>query len=194
MTKLTIEANTSTSLNFLIYIQNLYLSQRESGDNRFPSYRVPFAVFHERFEENFKDLWEIISTRMEENPTVDQQLFYEEKELFSSHLFNNQAVFAVKFDDIHRTFQNWWGSFAGSFAIGRAADNKISQLYAELAQKYSEKEFANKISVSILYDECMFADLNNSHSFIITSIPEIYRRYSDVIDRILTRRGLYTEL
>ncbi|MER2105978.1 MAG: hypothetical protein ABS949_03485 [Solibacillus sp.] len=110
------------------------------------------------------------------------QLFHEEKELFSTKLFNEQAVSAVKFEDIYRTFQNWWGSFAGSFAIQRAADDKVSQLYVELTTMHEAS--TNKLTVSILYDDCVFAEYKKISTLTITSIPEIHIRYQDVVDRI----------
>lgn len=182
MANFTLKTTTSTSLNFLIYIQNLYLSQRENGKNRFPSYRVPFSVFHEDFEANFHLLWETILEKMKENPDSDTQIFHEEKALFSTKLFNEQAVSAVKFEDIYRTFQNWWGSFAGSFAIQRAADDKVNQLYVELTT--TQQASVNQFVVSILYDDCVFTEHKTTPTWAITSIPEIYIRYQDVVDRI----------
>lgn len=178
-----LQTTTSTSLNFLIYVQNLYLSQRELGKHRFPSYRVPFSVFHENFEENFQELWETIVNSLKENHDNDLKLFYEQKALFSERLFGEQAVYSVKFEDVYRTFQNWWGSFAGSFAIERAADDKVSQLYHELTT--ARNGLTNKWTMSILYDDCAFASHKRMETLTITSIPEIHIRYADVVERML---------
>lgn len=184
MADFTLTTNTSISLNFLIYLQNLYLSQLDREKNRFPSYRVPFSIFHEDFEKNFNALWEDVVSRIEANEVNDYKLFHEDKTLFSKSLFNEQAVSSVKFEDIYRSFQNWWGSFAGSFAIGRAADDKVSQLYHELANQQGEKVAAEKLYISILYDDCILAQLDKTEKINITSIPEIHIRYKDVVKRL----------
>lgn len=185
MANFTLKTSASTSLNFLIYIQNLYLSQRESGKSRFPSYRVPFSIFHENFEENFQLLWETIFAKIEEKPERDQDIFHKEKEQFVTKLFNEQAASLVKFEDIHRTFQNWWGSFAGNFAIERAADDKMSQLYYDLTNTQQRTE--GELAVSILYDDCAFSVPKTMQNGLIVSIPEMYVRYSEVIERL----GIY---
>lgn len=183
MTNFTLVTTTSTSLNFLIYVQNLYSSQKERVKNIFPSYRVPVSIFNDNFEESFCELWDKIVEALEENTENDMKLFYEQKTLFCKYLFNEQAVSTVKFEDIYRTFQNWWGSFAGSFAIERAADDKVSQLYFELTNGEREP-LLESFSVSILYDDCVFAEHKKTATMAITSIPEIYIRYTDVVDRI----------
>lgn len=183
MADFVVVTTTSTSLNFLIYVQNLYLSQKQRGQSRFPSYRVPYFVFHEQFEENFRQLWATILAEMNENPVNDLKFFYEQKDVLAAQLFNGQAVGSVKFEDVYQTFQNWWGSFVGSFAIERAADDKMSQLYTDLTMKYAV-DF-DQLTVSILYDDYVFASHETPYEMKITSIPEIYLRYEDVVARIV---------
>lgn len=183
MANLLVVTTTSTSLNFLIYVQNLYLSQKEQGKNRFPSYRVPYSIFHENFEDNFRQLWVTVLKQISENPENDAKFFYEEKEVFGHTLCNGEAISTVKFEDIYRTFQNWWGSFAGGFAIERAAGDKMSQLYFDLTNKHEVN--LEKITMSILYDDCVFAAHQTMQTMAITSVPEVYRRYGDVVDRVL---------
>ena len=54
---LEMETDTSFTLNFLIYIQNIYLNQnRNEDDLRFP-YLSTKMVFKEDFEIRYKELW-----------------------------------------------------------------------------------------------------------------------------------------
>lgn len=56
----TIYASVSHCLNFMIYIQNIYLNQKEEKENlRFP-YIARKLNFSNDFEANFKELWSMI--------------------------------------------------------------------------------------------------------------------------------------
>ena len=70
----TIHTNASHCLNFMIYIQNIYLNQKEkTGNLRFPYIARQFN-FSTNFEANFKELWHTLRKQIA-NEKYDSQIF-----------------------------------------------------------------------------------------------------------------------
>ncbi len=83
----TIHTNTSYCLNFMIYIQNIYLNQPENKENlRFP-YIARQLNFSNDFEVNFKELWLTLRKQITDD-RYDLQIFYEENNIFYEKLFD----------------------------------------------------------------------------------------------------------
>lgn len=70
----TIHTNTPHCLNFMIYIQNIYLNQKGKKENfRFP-YIAKTLHFSSDFETNFKELWHSLRKQIA-NDRYDLQFF-----------------------------------------------------------------------------------------------------------------------
>lgn len=59
--------DTPYTLNFLIYLQNIYLNQKQREEQfKFP-YLTEMIRFYDDFEMKFKELWEDISIKLSED-------------------------------------------------------------------------------------------------------------------------------
>lgn len=77
----------SYALNFLAYIQNIFLNQKSGQEEyRFP-YILSKYIVKEDFELRYKELWDEIRQKVSEDPENDMKIFYEEKDLFHQRLF-----------------------------------------------------------------------------------------------------------
>lgn len=174
------------TLNFLIYIQNIYYNQyRQKEDFKFPCYPSQIT-FKEEFEVEFRSLWDKLSQKIAEHPRNDMKLFYDEKDLFYLSLFVNHSDSLKDFNNIYESFKVWWGSFAGRFAIERSIDEKEEKLYVELAQFLSEKGIVPKkaLEISLIYDDCLLVTLEVSSYFAVIPIKNFFVKYHEVVSKL----------
>lgn len=66
----------SYSLNFLVYIQNLFLNRNQNKDEwKFP-YLPSRCVFQEDFEMRYREVWNEGARRISENPINVLEIFH----------------------------------------------------------------------------------------------------------------------
>lgn len=174
------------ALNFLIYIQNIYLNQnRNEEELRFPYYPSKVA-FKEEFDLDYKNLWDKVSQRISDHHSNGVKIFYEEKDLFYQSLFVNNSNSLKEFNEIYKSFKVWWDSFAGHIAVERSIDEKGDKLYAELANSLTQKgiEPQKELSISLVYDECLLVNLEGSSYFAVLSIKDFFARYNELVSEL----------
>lgn len=176
----------SYALNFLIYIQNIYLNQnRNEEESRFPYYPSKVA-FKEEFDLGYKSLWDKVSQRISDHHSNGVKIFYEEKDLFYQSLFVNNSDSLKEFNEIYKSFKVWWGSFAGHFAVERSSDEKSEKLYVELASSLTQRgiEPQKELSISLVYDECLLVNLEVSPYFAILPTKDFFVKYNELVPKL----------
>ncbi|MGN7402492.1 hypothetical protein ACTHO0_21810 [Cytobacillus praedii] len=179
--------DTSFALNFLIYIQNIYLNQnRDEQDLKFPylSTRMPFK---EDFELRYIELWNDVSQKISgDNGSRDLRIFYKEKELFYQHLFEDNRDSKTKFNEVYKSFQVWWDSFAGRFTVGRSIDETTQNLYLDLANflKESGVEPKKPLKIILIYDECLLVNPDVSSYFAVLPTKNFYIKYKELVPKL----------
>ncbi|MFL0365625.1 hypothetical protein ACH0BF_21685 [Pseudobacillus sp. 179-B 2D1 NHS] len=97
----------SQSLNFLIYIQNIFLNQSQSSNElKFP-YIPTKCEFRKDFVMHYRELWDEISKRTSEQSLNDLKIFTEEKSLFYQELFAKDDDTLNEFNEIYQSFKAW---------------------------------------------------------------------------------------
>lgn len=176
----------SYSLNFLVYIQNMYLNQGKGSEElKFPCLPTN-CEFRSDFETCFRELWNEVSKRLSVGPIHDQKIFYEEKNVFYKRLFIDSEEAFQQFNEIYQSFKIWRGSLAGRFAVERSIDAYIEKVYTELAQLLLDKEVKPKrsVDISILYDDCVVVDLEPASYFVVLSIRDCILNYKELLAKV----------
>ncbi|MEO4055628.1 hypothetical protein [Solibacillus sp. CAU 1738] len=176
----------SHSLNFLVYIQNIFLNRSQSRDElKFP-YIPTRCEFRKDFDMRYRELWDEVSKRISEHPINDIKIFAEEKNLFYKGLFVENDDTLNEFNEIYNSFKVWWGSFAGRFSVERSIDEKGQEIYAELASLLLEKGIKpqKELNISLIYDECVLVDLEPSSYFAVLSIRDCFVNYKELIPKL----------
>jgi hypothetical protein len=176
----------SYALNFLVYIQNIFLNQKNSEEEyRFPYIRSKYIV-KEEFELRYKELWDEIRQKVSEHPKNDMENFYEEKYLFHQRLFVDGSDSLKEYSEIHQTFKVWWDSFAGRFSVERAIDEKSEKLYVELANFLTQRGIVpqKELNISLVYDDFPLGNLEVSSYFAVVSIKEFFVRYKELLAKL----------
>ncbi len=177
--------DTSFALNFLIYIQNIYLNQNEEKEKlRFPYLSTKMA-FKDDFEIQYKELWEEVAERIGNDNINGPTPFYGEKDLFYQRLFVNDEVSLMDFHETYKTFEVWWNSFTGYFTIERSIDEKGQQLYEDISDFLVQKgmEPKSRLKISLIYDESLLADTQFSSYFAVLPIKEFFVHYEELVSK-----------
>ena len=173
-TTLRMTTDASYSLNFMIYIQNIFLNQRQRSDDlKFP-YITTNCEFHSEFEMRYRDLWGEVVKRIAEDPINDTRIFSEEKKMFYQKLFANNDDAENEFNEIYQSFKVWWISTACRFAVGRSIDIPREKMYNDLTNVLIAKGIKprQRLNISLIYNECVLADLEHSSYFAVLSLEE----------------------
>ncbi|HDR6316400.1 MULTISPECIES: hypothetical protein [Bacillus] len=178
----TIHTNTSYCLNFMIYIQNIYLNQKENKENlRFP-YIAKQVNFSTDFEDNFKELWHTLRKQIA-NERYDLQIFYEENHIFYEKLFDTQLCNEDSFQELVCSFKVWWTSIAGQLSLEHSVSEYSEQLYNDLVLyvKQHQIEPLQHLHISLLYDDCVFVKGNTTSYSAILPTKRFFINYRDVV-------------
>lgn len=182
---LTMRIDTPYTLNFLIYLQNIYLNQKQREEQfKFP-YLTEMILFYDDFEMKFKELWEDISIKISEDGGngIDLKIFKDEKNLFYEKLFIPNSDSLKTYNEIYTGFQVWWSSYAGSFSVERAIDDPSHNIYMELTNSLKKNEIEPKkqLIISLIYDECLLNNTVLYSYFIVLSIIDIHANHKDLV-------------
>jgi predicted DNA binding CopG/RHH family protein len=175
------------SLNFLVYIQNIFLNQTQSKEEfKFPYIPIKY-IFQEDFEFCFKHLWDEVSHRISEHPMNDIKIFNEEKGLFYQRLFNESDDNLTGYTEIYQSYKIWWDSFAGRFSVERSIDVVAQKLYMELANSLIQNEIEPQkdLNISLIYDECLLVNLDASSYFAVLSTKDFFVKYKETVLKLL---------
>ncbi|MFC7686344.1 hypothetical protein [Ureibacillus sp. GCM10028918] len=185
---LIMRTDTPYTLNFLIYLQNIYLNQKQGEEPfKFP-YLSELVMFTENFELNFKELWEEVSIRISKDGSnvMDLIIFNDETNLFYEKLFIPSSDSLKTYKEIYIGFRVWWSSYAGSFSVERSIDDPGHNIYIELTNslKTNQIEPKKQLKISLIYDECLLANTEfNSYSTVL-SIIDIHTNHKDLVPKL----------
>lgn len=181
----------TSSLNFLIYIQNIFLNNEQHVEElKFPYIHLK-VIFKEDFEVHYKKLWKEVSLRISEHPLNDLKMFNGEKDLFYQSLFIENDDNLKQFNVLYQSFEVWWNSFAGRFSIERSIDEMGKKLYIELVNAPIKKSIApaKELNISFIYDECLLADLEAPSYFAVLSLKDLYVNHKEVVSKLQASIG-----
>lgn len=180
--------DTPFDLNLLIYIQNIYLNQNNYKENlKFP-YVSKRIAFKDSFETAYSELWHDVFQFVLDNDQNGAIPFYKDKDSFYKRLLMDGENSLEDFNEIYKTFEVWWNSFAGYFAIERSIDEMGQQLYAELANLLVQRGIKpqKQLNICLIYDECLLADMYISSYFAVVPIRDFFIKSKELVSRLET--------
>jgi len=166
----------------MIYIQNIYLNQKENNENlRFP-YIAKQVNFSTDFEANFKELWHTLRKRIA-NDRYDLQIFYEENHIFYEKLFDTQLCNKDSFKELVCSFKVWWTSIAGQLSLEWSVSEYSTQLYNDLVLYLKQHQIGplQQLHISLLYDDCVFTKDNITSYSAVLPTKHFFINYRDVV-------------
>ena len=184
---LIIRTEATYSLNFLVYIQNIFLNQNQSKEEfKFPFIPIKYD-FKEDFQLCYKKLWDEISHRISVHPINDIEIFNDEKDLFYQRLFKESNESLKHYTDVYQSYKIWWDSFTGRFSVERSIDDIGQKLYMELENSLKQKGVLShkELNISLIYDECLLVNLDVSSCFTVLSTNDFFINYKEILPKLL---------
>lgn len=174
------------TLNFMLYIQNIFINQNQSTEQRKYPFLSTKIDFNENFIAEYKDLWNQMIERLTNPQCIDMEIFHEEKNLFYERLFIMNASSLETYKDIYTSFEVWWGSFAGRFSIERSIDEPLNQLYRELTKLLNQNnvKIKSQLKISLIYEECLLANEIVSPYFAVLPIRDFFVNYKNLAPKL----------
>lgn len=177
-----IEVVAPYSLNFLIFLQNVYLNQNRKGrDLLFPAITTKMGL-RDSFEMKFKEQWNNVLQKLMEDCNDDLNV-YDNKDFFYPKQMREDITQFKLFQQVRTYFSTWWGSFAGQFAIERALDGITETLYIDLQNWLTEtgRIPAQRLQICLLYDKVRLTEPHISPYFAVIPIREFFTNYKNVV-------------
>ncbi|MEC0239499.1 hypothetical protein P4H66_06470 [Paenibacillus dokdonensis] len=171
------------SLNFLVYVQNIFLNRNRSrNEMKFPYITSKFE-FREDFDMRYRELWNVVSKRIAEHSI---NFLEDEKNIIYQGLFAQDDNTLNEYNEIYRSFIVWWRSIAGGFSVERSVDEIGQQIYTDLASLLVEKGIQpqKEFIISYIYDECLLFELEPSSYYAVVSIRDCFMNYKGLVQKL----------
>ncbi|HDR8127924.1 TPA: hypothetical protein QC448_004437 [Bacillus cereus] len=182
-----IHTNTPHCLNFMIYIQNIYLNQKGKKENFHFPYITKTLHSSTDFKTNFKELW-LTLRKQTANDRYDLQIFHEENHIFYEKLFDANLCDEESFIELICSFKVWWTSIAGQLSIEYSVSHYSEQLYNDLVLYLKQNGIkpSQQLQISLLYDDCVFTKDNITSYSAILPTKHFFINYRDVVTTLST--------
>ncbi|MCK9859675.1 hypothetical protein [Paenibacillus sp. ATY16] len=179
MSNFTIKSFAPYSLNYLIYIQNAFISSKDEV-LKFPSLETTHwgLLEDKHFRESYKKVWGEMVRRISQNSLTDHNgILVTEQTLFRK-LFKADEQGEKGFEESRKSFYAWFSSLTGQLTIERAADHIMYyeiDIYNKVSNTIYRHDRTNQeLLISLIYDECLF-DVSTGYSWhSIVSLKDIF--------------------
>lgn len=183
-----LELNTPYSLNYMIFIQNVYLNQNGNQDDRllFPYLNSSTwgLLEVEHFAAVFKEVWETLLQKNQNKRFDHNGILTNEKALFQRLFAATEAgIFGYK--ESSKAFLAWWDSLAGKVAVERVLDDDtMKKIYQELANTVKTTSENNRLVIDLLYDRPVLSDFCQQSWYLTLPIEDVFlkKRRTHIIE------------
>jgi hypothetical protein len=183
-----LEVNAPYSLNYLIFLQNIFLNQIGHGNGRllFPyldsgQWRI---LDQENFHRAFKEVWEEIIQRNLDR-RFDHNGILEEQKFLYLKLFEGQSDHG--YIESTKAFYAWWDGIAGKIAVERVFDDdSMNKIYLELADSIETSTEHNRLAIDLVYDRPVLSEHYSAPWYLVLPIEDVFlkNRRREVTERM----------
>ncbi|EFI68642.1 group-specific protein [Lysinibacillus sp. HST-98] len=189
--QLNLEVTAPYSLNYLIFIQNLFLnnSSNNNPQSPFPNFNSSgWGILpQEKFNIKFKEIWNEVINNTVQNQYYDSNGVLENESTFYRQLFDRNENGEFGFSESVKLFLSWWNGFHGKIAIEKLFESVGGQvIYNELSQSQILYDLNIKqFKINIIYDKQRLFPTTSSLSFAVLPIQELFLNSTDIVSNLL---------
>lgn len=173
-----LEVNAPYSLNYLIFLQNIYLNQNMQQKDRL---LFPYLdsskwglLCQETFVSVFKELWEEVLQR-NLNRRFDHNGILSGERILFQRLFEATEAGIFGYEESSKAFLAWWDSLAGKVAVERVFDDDtMNKIYKELANSVTTTSGNNRLIIDLLYDRPVLSDFCQQSWYLTLPIEDVF--------------------
>lgn len=182
------EVNAPYSLNYLIYVQNIYLNSKnqERDTPLFPYVdSSKWGILDDEFEQTYKEVWvETLNNNYNSGKYDHNGILNFDKALFQK-LFENNGTGFFGYSESVKSFLAWWDGIYGKIAIeGVFDDDRMNKIYRELSESINADK---RLKIDLIYDRPVLTGQSESSWYAVLPIEDIfrYKQRPEVISNLL---------
>ncbi|WP_051827268.1 hypothetical protein [Metabacillus indicus] len=182
------EVNAPYSLNYLIYVQNIYInSQNQDRENPlFPYvYSSKWGLLEDEFENIFTEVWNETVNRNCQSGLYDHNGTLNLDKTFYQKLFNDNETGVFGYSESVKSFVTWWNGIYGKISIESVFDeNRINEVYRDLSNSLNVNK---RLRIDLIYDKPVLTENTSNSWYAVLPIENIYdpRKKSEVISKLM---------
>lgn len=189
--QLNLETTAPYSLNYLIFIQNLFLNNNSNNNpqSSFPNFHSSSwgILPKQRFDIKFKEIWNEVIYKNVQNQYYDSNGVLENDELLYRQLFDRNINGEFGFSESVKLFLSWWNGLYGKIAIERLFDSGGGQeIYNELSKSLILSNLNNsQFKINIIYDKQRLLSTTSSLAYAVVPIQELFLNRTEIVSNLL---------
>lgn len=182
------EVNAPYSLNYLIYVQNIYLNSKNQ-DRETPLFPYvdssTWGILDDEFEQTYKEVWvETLNNNYSSGKYDHNGILNFDKALFEK-LFENNGTGFFGYSESVKSFLAWWDGIYGKIAIeGVFDDDRMNKIYRELSETINADK---RLKIDLIYDRPVLTGQSESSWYAVLPIEDVfrYKQRPEVISNLL---------
>ncbi|MDQ0229227.1 group-specific protein [Metabacillus malikii] len=189
-----IEINAPYSLNYLIYVQNIFLNSRNQ-DRKIPLFPYvdssKWGILDGEFEQTFKEVWEETFNNNLNGMYDHNGILDSDKALFQK-LFENNETGVFGYLESVKSYLAWWDGIYGQIAIeGIFDEDRMNKIYKELSKSINSDK---RLKIDLIYDRPILIGQSVGSWYAILTIQDVftfrYEQRPEVISKLLKCCGV----
>lgn len=182
------EVNAPYSLNYLIFVQNIYLNSKNKGKEKplFPyTDSSMWGILNEDFKKNFSEVWKEAVNKNSQSRLYDHNGILDLNKSLFQKLFENTEKGVFGYSESVKSFLAWWDGIYGKIAIeGVFDDDRMSKFYRELSTSLNVNK---RLKIDLIYDKQFFNGQSESSWYAVLPIEDIFnqRKRPEIISNLL---------
>lgn len=183
------------SLNYLIFIQNIYLNNYNKAETFSPFF--PYVdsskwglLEQEKFRIKFNEIWNEVVQKNNKDQLYENNGVLEEDSQLYKQLFESDSSGEVGFSESAKLFLSWWNEVFGKIAINRVFETEGgNEIYNEFLQAVQSNKYAitnNRFKIDLIYDKPSIVNKTNTSSYnYILPIQDLFFNRENIVPELL---------
>ncbi|MGM0834616.1 MAG: group-specific protein [Bacillota bacterium] len=168
------EVNTPYSLNYLIYVQNIYLNSinKDRENPLFPYVDSSMWGITDEFEKNFTEVWKEAVNKNFQSGLYDHNGILDLDKVLYQKLFKDNETGAFGYSESVKSFLAWWNGIYGKIAIESVFnDDRMNKVYRELSTSICVNK---RLKIDLIYDRPFLTRTSVGSWYAVLPIEDIF--------------------
>ncbi len=182
------EVNAPYSLNYLIFVQNIYLNNhmKNKGNPLFPYLdSSTWGIVKEDFEKTYKKLWQKAVHNNSQSGLYDHNGIFDFDQALYQKLFEGNEKGKFGYAESVKSFLAWWEGIYGKIAIEKVFDDdRMNKVYRELSATLKVNK---RLKIDLIYDKQSLTEQAQRSWYSVLPIEDIFnqKRSSEIVSNLL---------
>lgn len=189
---LNIRSSAPYSLNYLVFMQNIY-ENSQNGDNQRPLFPYvdssKWGLLHgEEFITTFKVVWNEAVNENMKNCYYDHNGILELNPEFYQRLFEDNDQGRFGYAESVKLFLSWWNGIYGQMAVERVCMDHIQNIYWKLSESIKpidDMTLNRQLILNIVYEKPLYGGTMSGSRYAVLHTEEVFINWREIATRLL---------